>query len=341
MTAGLLITGVGGIYLATIPGLTALRCLYSFWGVSTMLLFWAALIRATREWGGHDNQGKAYGLLDGGRGLTAALFASGSVALLAFLLPSEVESASLVERTEALTKIIITFTGAVFATAVLVWFIIPESKQNSSSTEQRISLEGLRKVISMPAIWLLSAIVICAYVGMKSVAFFSLYARDAFGYDDVVAAQIGALSFWVRPFAAIGAGFLGDRFGNSRMIVLSFTLVILGSLMIALGGLSSGFHWQLLVVVAGTSAGIYALRGIYFSLFEEAHMPMAFTGSAIGLVSAVGYSPDIFSGPLFGYLIDRSPGASGHQYVFAVVAAFSFVGLIATLVFQRITQKDC
>ena len=97
--------------------------------------------------------------------------------------------------------------------------------------------------------------------------------------------------------------------------------------------------------MAGTSAGIYALRGIYFALFEEAKIPIAFTGSAIGLVSVIGYSPDIFTGPLFGYLIDRSPGALGHQHVFGVVAAFTVLGLIATLVFQRVTrvesQKRC
>ena len=48
----------------------------------------------------------------------------------------------------------------------------------------------------------------------------------------------------------------------------------------------------------------------------------------------IGYTPDIFMGPLMGYLIDRSPGALGHQYVFGVVAAFAAVGLISTWLFQ-------
>ena len=85
--------------------------------------------------------------------------------------------------------------------------------------------------------------------------------------------------------------------------------------------------------------GIYALRGVYFPLFEEAKVPLAITGSAVGLVSVVGYTPDIFMGPLMGYLIDRSPGATGHQHVFAVVAGFAVVGLIATLCFQYMTKQ--
>ena len=46
-----------------------------FFGVTTILFFWAALIRATRDWGGNNAQGRAFGLLDGGRGLLAALLA--------------------------------------------------------------------------------------------------------------------------------------------------------------------------------------------------------------------------------------------------------------------------
>ncbi len=119
---------------------------------------------------------------------------------------------------------------------------------------------------------------------------------------------------------------------------MSFGILIVGSLAIALGAVQPGIHWMLVATVAGTSVGIYALRGIYFALFEEARVPLALTGSAVGLVSVIGYTPDIFMGPLMGYLIDRSPGALGHQHVFGVLAAFAAVGLIATLLFQRVTR---
>lgn len=340
MVVALLSTAAGGLLYASIPTLGTLRVLYGFWGISTLTLFWAAMIRATREWGGHESQSSAYGLLDGGRGLTAALIASISVAIFAALLPAEVASATLEERTTALKQVILIFSSLVFAVSLLVWFAIPESAEvEPSVARQKLSLEGIRRVLPMPAVWLQATIIVCAYVGMKSTADFSLFARDAFGYDDVAAARLGTISFWVRPFAAIGVGFLGDRFGASRMILCSFGAVLLGSLAIAFGLLEQGIYWMLVCVVAGTSAGIYALRGVYFALFQEAKVPIAFTGSAIGLVSVIGYSPDIFTGPLFGYLLDRSPGALGHQHLFGVVAAFAVVGMMATFVFQRVIGK--
>ncbi len=69
-------TALGGFYMATIPSFTSLYIIFGFWGASTVLALWAPLIRATREWGGEDGQGRAFGILDAGRGLAAALLAA-------------------------------------------------------------------------------------------------------------------------------------------------------------------------------------------------------------------------------------------------------------------------
>src|SRR5210317_301058 len=75
LTLSLVATGIGGFYMMTYPGVAGMVLLYGYWGITTILLFWSALIRATREWGGHDAQGSAFGLLEGGRGIVAALLA--------------------------------------------------------------------------------------------------------------------------------------------------------------------------------------------------------------------------------------------------------------------------
>ena len=340
ITVALVTTSFGGIFLAAIPSFEVLTVLYGYWGLTTILLFWAALIRATREWGGDTSQGKAYGLLDGGRGLFAALLASFSVAIFALLLPSEVESASMEERTYALSRIIWFFSGLILTIAALVWFSVPEGDPvKYENKKQRLNLEGIRAVIKMPAVWLQAVIVICAYVGYKCTDDFSLYARDALGYNEVLAAQVGTISYWTRPFAAIGAGILGDRFGLSRTTLFCFGILLAGSLFIALGLVQAGIFWMLAITIAGTSAGIYSLRGLYFALFQEADVPLIYTGSAVGLVSVIGYTPDVFMGPLMGVLIDNNPGALGHQYVFGVLAGFALLGMAATFLFQRVIQK--
>lgn len=339
MTVALVATSLGGGVFATIPSLGVLNLLYAFWGLTTILLFWAALIRATRELGGSTSQGRAYGILDGGRGLVAAILASIAVTIFAALIPSDLASATLEQRSAALSQIIWIFTALTLGAALLVWLSVPDtSPDRLADPRQKLTLKGVRGVARMPAVWLQAIIVVCAYVAYKSTDNFSLFARDAFDYGDVAAAQIGTISFWVRPVAAIGAGLLSDRIRASRAVMLSFGSLFVGSLTIACGAVEPGMYWFLVATIVGTSVGIYALRGVYFALFEEARVPLAFTGSAVGVVSVIGYTPEVFAGPMMGYLLDRSPGASGHQHVFGVVAAFAVVGLVATLLFQKVAR---
>ncbi len=334
MTLALVITSIGGVLFVSIPSLTVLTLLYGLWGMTTILLFWAALIRTTREWGGIAGQGFAYGILDGGRGLFAALLASISVWVFAVLLPEDPALASIGSRTAALKQIIWIFTLIVFAVAGLIWVFIPEGKINSNSKTSRLTFSGIKSLIYKRSVWLQAIIVVCAYVGFKATDDFSLFVSDAFNYDDVAAAKVGTISFWVRPLAAVSAGVLADRSHASTVALIGFVLMFVGSLSLALGILEADMYWGLLIIIISTSVGIYAVRGIYFALIEEASIPLAVTGSAVGLISVIGFTPDIFMGPLMGFLIDRSPGALGHQQVFMVLSVFAAVGFAATLMFK-------
>ena len=82
MSYSLFFTSFGGLVLASYPSYFVLQILYGYWGFTTVFLFWGAMIKATRVWGGTDNQGQAFGFLDGGRGLVAA--SMGSLGILIF-----------------------------------------------------------------------------------------------------------------------------------------------------------------------------------------------------------------------------------------------------------------
>jgi hypothetical protein len=83
-----------------------------------------------------------------------------------------------------------------------------------------------------------------------------------------------------------------------------------------------------------TAAGIYGLRAIYFAVMKEARIALGFTGTAVGIISFVGFTPDIFMGPWMGHLLDKYPGEPGHQYVFLVLFLFAVIGMITSLVFR-------
>lgn len=348
MALSLFSTAAAGVVYAGIPSLSTLKVLYGFWGGTSILLFWAALIRATREWGGAGKQGQAFGILDGGRGLIAALMASATVALLSFLLPVDPAEATLEQRTAALAQVIWVVAGLTCVSALLVLVFVPDSaavitqgtaKVSGPPPRPKLTLRGVLAVIRLPAVWLQAVIILCAYVGFKSIDNVTLLARDVYNYDDVEAGQLGALAFWVRPFGAIGAGFLADRMRASRVTLAAFCLLIAGNLVFALGVIPPGMLWMLAMTLVVSCLGMNGLRGIYFALFKEARVPLSVTGSAAGVVSTIGYTPDVFFGPLMGYLTDSAPGAEGHQNLYWVVTGFAVVGLLATVLFRLVTRE--
>jgi len=335
----LLLTATSGVVMGFIPSLATLTLLYGFWGFSTILLFWAAFVKATRQFGGEQNQGQSYGLVDGGRGFIAAAIASSSVLLLDFFLPNGADTASTAELSSALGKIIFVFCGVVVLSAILVWRVFPNEQSIATGSRQKLSLDGVLQVIKRKSIWSQALILLCAYVGYKCTDDFGLYASDVFGFDDVKSAHLATVSFWMRPFAAIAAGFLGDRFGHSKMTSICFLILIGGSLIIASGVVHSSGLVIVAMVIASTSLGIYGLRGLYYALFQESKIPLSITGSAIGFISVIGYAPDIFMGPLMGVILDNNPGALGHQYLFGVLAAFGLLGFVASIIFRRLNSK--
>ncbi len=337
MTA-LLLTAAGGLVLVAVPSLDTLVALYLYWGVTTIALFWAPLIKATRDWGGQASQGRAFGLLDGGRGLLAAATGSLLVTVFAALLPADPASASPADRRAALEQVVILLIVITAGIAVLLRLALPAESRRGTRVEG-LGLRGLERCIRLPGVWLQALVILCAYVGFRAIDDFSLYARDVLGLDEVAAARVGLVSLWVRPIAAIGAGLLADRFGTARMSTVGFLLIAVASTALASGRMPDSSLTIYLLTIGCSSLGIFGLRGLYFAIMQEGGIPLAFTGSAVGFVSLIGYTPDVFMAPLMGFLIDRSPGAAGHQHVFAVVTGFALLGLSASLVFQRLRAE--
>ena len=98
MGSSLIMTSLGGFYLSFFPSFDKLQLLYGFWGFSTTFLFWAAMIKATRNWGGDHKQGKAFGFLEGGRGLVAASIGAIGIFIFSIFIPTEIINISFVEK---------------------------------------------------------------------------------------------------------------------------------------------------------------------------------------------------------------------------------------------------
>jgi len=332
----LLFTGLGGFYMATIPGVMGMTILWGFWGATSILLLWAAMIRATREWGGAQDQGKAFGILDGGRGVFAVIMAMAGAQMFQMLMPENIDGATTIERTAVLQKVIYAYVAATLGAAALVWFAIPESAPQSTETSSKENIwVHIPRVVRLPTVWLHAFIVIIAYIAYKASDNYSLYARDVYGFNEVDAAWLSGFSAWIRPISAVGAGWVADRVRSSKVVSAGFVLLIASFFSMAIAPGKTPVVSILVLEVIITSIAVYSLRGIYFALLEESRIPAVMTGTAVGIVSVVGYTPDIFVGLVSGYFLDTYPGVLGHQYFYTFVGGCGVLGLGASLLFTR------
>jgi len=323
MAIALWLTSAGGGLMFLLPSSTLMLWIYAFWGFTTICLFWAAMIRATREWGGTFFQGRAFGWLEGGRGGVAALLAT-----LSFLLFSQIRS---------FQWVILATSAITLLSGILVWLVIPLNSAERTRQTNHELIRDISTLLRKRSTWLLTIIIICAYSGYKITDDYSLFAREVLGVSELSAAGIGTIALWMRALVAILAGILADRFQKVGVILVAFALTLTGGLLIGLR-IFQEVSGLLLMNLALTAAGIYAVRALYFSVMKEARIPVNLTGTAVGMVSFAGFAPEIFISPWMGHLLDRSPGAAGHADVFLLLSAFAFTGLVAAWLFYRLAR---
>ena len=334
-------TALGGLVYATFPNYFILKVLYGYWGFTTIFLFWPALIKATRVWGGTDSQGKAFGFLDGGRGLVGALFGAMGVLTFSLFITSEITELTVSESREAFKYVILISTGVIALVGLFVWlFMKMDDISEKEIIIDKIAIPQIKEVLRLPSVWLLMIIILCAYVGYKITDVFSLYAQDVMFYDQVQSSQVGTFLLFVRPVIGILIGILADRTQTTFWLVLSFIITFFGALLFASGIISDSSTVLFFISILVVSTGVYAARSLYFSVMDSGQIPLVLTGTAVGLISLVGYTPDIFAGPAMGYLLDNSPDEEGHQHVFWMLALFSFIGSIAAWYYFHLYGKN-
>lgn len=335
IAVALWMTALGGFLFAQYPALWVLQVLYGWWGFTTIFLFWAPMIKATRIWGGANSQGRAFGFLDGGRGLTGALFSLLGVLVFSFFLTTSPDMADLPDRKAAFTYVLYTVSIIIILVGLLVWFFMKAGDEEKEMILERISWKDIKQVLKLPSVWLLMVIILCGYVGYKITDIISQYAEEVMLYNQVEAAKVGTLLQFLRPATGILFGLIADRLKITWLLVVGFFFALIGGLLFASGIIAPSTTTLFFISVLVIAVGVYAIRALYFGVMQVGKIPLTLTGTAVGLISLIGYTPDVFAGPAYGMLLDAHPGEElGHQHVFWMLSAFAFVGGVAAFIYH-------
>ena len=324
-------SALGGFYLSSLPHYSGVLAIHAHLGICTSLVFWSAMIKATRCWAESENQGRAFGILESGRGITELGLSAALLAVFGLLGGSSKDFAT----------IVLLLSSANLILAVLAWLFLENEVAISSKTSSLVpKFSQLFDVIKLPYMWLIATVVFCSYCAYWGTFAFAPYATEVFSFSVLAGGTLGIAKMWVKPLAAVAAGFLADRIRTSRMV---FITLLVSSASFFLLCLLSGDPPQLglmILLVMIISITVSSLRAIYFALLEEIDIPLAATGTAVGFASVIGFAPDVFMPLLMGYFLDNYQGGLGYRYYFATIAIICILGALSSWLIMKRTPRQ-
>ena len=331
MTLSLVVTGLMGFVLLLRPPYIIIFAIHALWGITSILTFWNALIKALRSIASSDEQGRVFGLFEGGRGITNMVQSAIMLGVFGYV------SAKFSSKAGLFT--VITVYSIVDVILGLLIFVLYKEPEFQRETKALVNVPQLKRVLKMPTTWLHVLIIFCSYAMCCSYFYITPYATAAFGATAVIGAAMGYFSQYCRPVGCFVSGFLADKFGSSKVCAFSFVIMIAGIVGVILTPGSKSLVWLLLVFCAAIYASMYACQSMHFAIMEEGDYPLECTGTATAILTPLGYSVELFAPMVAGMCLDKWEGTAGYKVFFCILAAVAVVGLVSTLLWMAKTKE--
>lgn len=328
--ASLISTGLLGFWLATYPSFKIVLVIQACFGVTITLLFWEAMIKGVRMLGTPNQQGRLFGLLEGGRGLFSTIVSF--AALFVF--------ERFGEGRLGLRATMIFYSITLVVLGIVTYFLIEEN-ESEGHLDAKGALKGLLEVAKLPKVWLAGAIVFFGYSFYNGLGYLTPYLTDIYGISVSLGATLSIVRTYLIAFiAAPIGGMIADKMG-SRINYLKYALLTGAALTMVYffipenSGIAIPVAIMLILAVV-----IMTIRGTYYSTGDEIGVPMVLAGSTAGIMSIVGNTPDLFVFALYGNMVDKYPGVEGYNKIFAIMIGFALAGVICAILLARIVKKE-
>lgn len=333
LTVSFIGTGLLGLWFSTFPSFNTARLIFILMGITSIITYWSACIKATRALGTPEEQGRLFGLQEGLRGIINAIVVFGMTGAYAyFAATSEIFGASMAIKVCAIVDIII---------GILNFIFIRDSKEDKEKPQSVIELtKGLFKCLTIPRVWILVGIIFTAYSVYGLIGYVNTYAVTYYGLSATMGSTLGGIRYLLQGVGGILGGFLADKLhsrikvvgGGCILLAVSFALYIVLPVNASL----------VMAVIVNFIMGlifIYAVRSQYFAIHDDAGISMELSGRVSGIASAIGYAPDLFMYTLVGSWMDQY-GAAGFKMTWAYAAVAALLCVVLSFVLSRSIKNN-
>ena len=332
-------TALAGFWYWTLPGFIWLVVIHAIFAVTTVFTFWAAMVKSINRLGDADEQGRLFGMLEGGRGLVGTLVAFGSVAVFGWA----------ADAIGGMKNAILYYSLLMLVAGVLAWIFMendkPQKNTAAGKKENSLKVKDFLEVAKMPRVWLCGMLGICNYSALIFHGYVTGYLSNAFGLSDTVVGNLSVIrTYFMMMVGAFVAGFVADKVG-SRIKFIKYAFIgmaVVASLYVLIPTKGAGIP---LVIVNFIVYGLclYGIKALYFSTIDEVLVPKRLAGTASGVISLVTYAPEMFLYTVSGNMVDKYANTAtplaGYHHCFIAMAILSAIGFVCGFVLLRMNKK--
>lgn len=332
LTFSFIATGALGLWFSTFPSYNTARLIFVLMGVTSIITYWSACIKATRMLGSAEEQGRLFGWQEGLRGVMNALLVFGMTAAYAHFAAtkSEVVGASAAIKVCAIVVIII---------GILNFIFIEDTEKDENAPSVLEITKGLFKSLVIPRVWILVGIIFAAYSVYGLIGYVNTYAVTYYGLSATAGSTLGGVRYLLQGVGGIAGGYLADKLHSRiKVIVIGCALLACSFGLFIVLPIQAGL---VTAVIANFIAGlvfIYAVRSQYFAVHQDAGITTEMSGRVSGIASAIGYTPDLFMYTLVGSWMDQY-GATGFKMTWAYAVVAALVCIVFALILSKIIKN--
>ena len=208
----------------------------------------------------------------------------------------------------------------------------PVPSQLAAAQEKSVDLKEYGKVLKMPEVWAIGLIGFAAYTASTGVTYLQPYLADVFGLSAatssvfaIIAKNCALVAAPIITWIAIKAKIPVTKVLGYSLILASvcFIIYILMPTQTLILALCIVFYMVSALCIMSTWA-------LQFVPVSEVEIPMAVTGSAIGVISMFSFVSDIFYSAVCGHFIDTY-GLGGYKWIFVMTVVVLLAGAAACM----------
>jgi len=337
-------TAVCGFWFAQVPSLGSVNIIFLLWGFFSVFTFWSSHMKIVKMLAKSSEEGRFFGILDGGRGVIEALMGTVGLGLFAAILGT---STALADKSSALISVIYLYSGIVFVTGILIAIFVESdeklrahSEKSSDRAEtEKFHLSDVGTLLKNKYVYLMGGIIFMGYAVFWTVYYLGGFLQTNVGIDAVTVGTVTVIVLWMRPVGGFIGGFLADRVGRTKTISGA---LLGGSILLVLTAVmpvtTSPMLFYIVIILLG--AFLYAIRGTYWSILGQSKIEAVMMGTAIGLISFIGYLPDIILPQMNTFLWNTFGDNGGYNAYFIVSAIFGVTGILIVVLYNYLHKPS-